>query len=73
MLEATPANMRSAAEEYGHLVAVDPATGEQFSANAGDYFYMHDDESLTNDSGEPLELAIPYTAGSATVESLATA
>lgn len=64
-IKATLANMN----EYGGpgTVALDPSSGETFSATAGDYFWLSDDEALTNDDGEELILAVSFS----TVEPLA--
>jgi hypothetical protein len=42
MNTATRANMRALAGA-GHLIAWCPSCGSQYSANAGDYFWLGDD------------------------------
>ena len=53
---ATPANMR----RFAHLpiVTLDPDTGDTFSATAGDYWQLADDEVMRNESGVALILAV---------------
>lgn len=64
-LLATPANMRALASRPGpRAVAYDAATGERYSADAGDYWWMPDGAPLRSAlDNEPLILArvIPET------------
>lgn len=41
----------------GRIVAYNPATGEEFSANPGDYWYLNPDECLKGRRGRKLVLA----------------
>jgi hypothetical protein len=65
---ATLANMRAMQAKgatdsgSGRLVAWNQATGEEFSANPGDYFYMRDDECLRGRHGRKLVLAFVQSA-----------
>lgn len=59
-LTATPANMRRA-EHIPGVFALNPLTGERFSATAGDYFAQRDDAPLTGEQGETLVLAIEHS------------
>jgi hypothetical protein len=47
--------------EPTRCLAMDPATGDTFSASAGDYYNQPDDEPLTNDEGDPLILVLKRT------------
>jgi hypothetical protein len=60
---ATPANMR----QYGGqgIVALDLETGDTFSATPGDYFWLPENEALTNEAGDSLVLAIQSYAPNA--------
>lgn len=71
---ATPANMRRFRElnpgrdlpNGGHVegrrcFAYSPVTGEECSADAGDYFWMRDDSPLIGSDGEPMVLAVSET------------
>lgn len=64
---ATLANMQAMQTEGatysgpGRLVALNQATGEEFSANPGDYFYMRPDECLRGRHGRKLVLALVYS------------
>lgn len=40
-------------------VALDVRTGETFSASAGDYWQLGENEPLTNEHDEPLLLVVP--------------
>lgn len=42
-------------------LALDPASGETFSASSGDYWDRPDNEPLTNEAGEPLVLVLKRT------------
>lgn len=53
---ASPANMR----KYPGLSALDRATGDVFSATAGDYFWQPDGEPLRDEDGEPLILVVRF-------------
>ena len=54
---ATVANMEAHADDPT-VVAYSPTTGEQCSANPGDYFWMGSDKDVLVDSeGEPMILA----------------
>jgi hypothetical protein len=65
---ATLANMRAMQARCAtydgpnRLVAWNQATGEEFSANPGDYFYMRDDECLRGKHGRKLILAFVQPA-----------
>jgi hypothetical protein len=60
---ATLANMRAMQAKGARydgpnrLVALNQATGEEFSAHPGDYFYMAPDECLKGKHGRKLVLA----------------
>ena len=74
---ATPANMRKFREANpprqidtpdGPVTimgrgcfAFSPTTGEQFSADAGDYWPLPDDEPLLDSDGRPMVLAVTRT------------
>jgi hypothetical protein len=53
---ATPANMRKYADRGP--IAYSFATGEEYSATAGDYFMQADDEPLKDANGDPMELIV---------------
>lgn len=55
---ATRNNMEKAAKKntYG-VVALDLATGDEWSASAGDYFFLDEDQALKGEDG-PLVLAV---------------
>ena len=58
-LLATPANMTKAG---GHpVIAYSPNTHEEYSADAGDYWNLPDDEPLTDANGDPMILVRPVT------------
>lgn len=60
MSEATLANMR---EHYKNGVfAWSPSTGEEYSANPGDYFMMSEDDVLRDEYGDPMVLAYKATS-----------
>jgi hypothetical protein len=65
---ATLANMRAMQAKGAtycgpnRLVAWNQATGEEFSANPGDYFYMRSDECLRGRHGRKLVLAFVQPA-----------
>lgn len=70
MTLATPANMK----RYAYLpnvMAYSPLTGEEYSANAGDYWHLPDDVPLQDANGEPMVLVhrfvryvdVAYTKG----------
>jgi hypothetical protein len=61
-LLATPANMRKLADgpvvvRGAQLFAYSPRTFERFCATPGDYFWLPDNEPLTDSAGEPMVLA----------------
>ncbi len=71
---ATPANMRRFRELHpgrdlpngGHVegrrcFALSQLTGEQYSADAGDYWNLQDDEPLRDSDGQPMILAVSET------------
>lgn len=71
---ATPANMRRFRELHpgrdlpngGHVegrrcFAYSPGTGEQYSADADDYWQLGDDEPLRDCASEPMLLAVSET------------
>ena len=58
-IPATPANMRRYAA--AGVVAYDRATGESYSADPSDYWYLPDDQPLEDHEGSPLILAVPFS------------
>lgn len=71
---ATPANMRLWAQQNpgrdlpdgGHVegrrcITYSPNTGEQYSADAGDYWNLPDDEPLLDSRGKPMHLVTSRT------------
>jgi hypothetical protein len=60
MVKATLANMRKHVS-VPDVMAWSPATGEQCSANPGDYFWMSDDDCLTDSQGDEMVLAFAST------------
>jgi hypothetical protein len=66
MTIASIGNMRAKAiaakpEEVGTLIAFSPLTGEEYSANPGDYWDMQDKEVLLDSEGEPMILGRQVT------------
>lgn len=57
---ATLANMRKHYREG--VFAWSPDTGEEYSADPGDYFAMSEDSMLRDDNGEPMVLAYRTTS-----------
>lgn len=62
---ATRANMRRAQEkraetgDFNHRIfCLSATTGEQYSADPGDYWFLMDDQTVTDSNGEPMVLAI---------------
>jgi hypothetical protein len=53
-MQATLANMRKHYTEG--VIAWSPTTGEEYSADPGDYFMLGDDDMLKDDGGEPMLL-----------------
>ncbi len=60
-MKATVANMRKAQDAGVSVVAFSSFTGEQYSATPGDYFYLHDNDCLTDNLGYALELVVRRT------------
>lgn len=56
---ASLANMRDHYRDG--IMAWSPDTGEEYSANPGDYFLMADDDVLRDEHGEPMLLAYRAT------------
>ncbi len=71
-LLATVANMRRCEAAGLRVVALDPATGETFSASSGDYFWLGDDWLTSEVDGEPLVLVtvVPRTYKAVTEDAL---
>lgn len=57
---ASPANMRKYAKPG--LVAYSEWTGEEYSATAGDYFWMPEDQPLEDRDGNCMTLAVQVAA-----------
>ena len=57
---ATVANMRAVQDKPG-VFAFSPATFERYSATPGDYFWMPENEPLTDSEGEPMLLATEFS------------
>jgi len=58
-ISASPENMDK--YEQPNLVAVDPITGDRYSANSRDYYWHPYDKPLTSPNGHTLVLATTYT------------
>lgn len=43
------------------VIAVSPDTGEKYSADPADYFYLSDAETLEDERGNPMLLAVQHT------------
>lgn len=61
-MKATLRNMRENADRSG-IVAWSPVTGEEYSADYRDYWYLSEDEPLVDDNGDPMVLAFNSNIG----------
>ena len=59
MTLATPRNMKL--HEGRGVLAYSPATGEEYSATPGAYWYMADDACLLDAEGNEMVLAVRYS------------
>lgn len=59
---AAIATKRAMRERYRPgVLAYSPATGEEYSANPGDYWAQPDDWTMTDSEGEPMILVTRHT------------
>lgn len=59
---ATIANMEKAREIHGNrVISWSPLTGEEYSANPGDYWQATDEWVMKDSNGEPMILVVRQT------------